>query len=589
MSETVKKAMGLEAGKLLFRSAALTRADGDAADLYDLSFSSEDPYERSFGIEILGHKPSEVRMAWLLSGHAPMLNQHDPKQQVGVVHKAVIEDLRGKAQVRFASGALAQELLKDVVNGVRGNVSVGYMVHDMVLEREEAGKPPVYRVTDWEPLEVSLVSIPADRTVGFGREQTQRERITMNETTPAPTAADERARVNDILTIGKTHKLDEMAAKAIADGKAVADFRADVLAKLAEGRKPVAAAADLGLTPKESKRYSLGNAIRCLMQNERVDASFERDCSDEIQKRVGRAPQGIYLPTDLGIWSNPTAQRVLQIGSTGTGANLVATELQPQNFIELLRNKMVTAKLGVVTLPNLVGDVAVPKQSAASTLYWVSEGTAVTESEQTFTQVTATPHTAGAATSITRKLLVQSTPSAEMLVRDDLLKVLAIGLDSATLTGTGSAGQPEGIFTKSGVSDITVTAGTPTYAEMLGFISTVAENNADIGSMAWALTPAVWAKLAATFQNASAGDTSILDWRSKTLLGLPYEVSMQVTAKYAFFGVWSQCVQALWNAPDLLVDPYTNSKSGTVIVRVLQDMDVMVRHEKAFAKADVLS
>lgn len=588
MNELVTKATG---GKLLYRTAALSRADG--AEQFELSFSSEDPYERSFGMEILGHKSGEVRTDWIQSGHAPMLNQHDTDQQIGVVDKAWIADGKARALVRFATGALAQELLKDVLAGVRGNVSVGYMVHDMVLVSNVEGTPPTYRVTDWEPLEVSLVSLPADRTVGFGRQATttnhQGIKIMNEPAVPQPTVADERARVADISAIGKAHKLDEIAQKAIADGASVADFRGIVLAELAKTHKPVAQVADLGLSGKEKSKYSLARAIRSMLPQERVDAGFEVECSQEIARRVGRAPQGLFLPTDVFMGAKPE-RRTLQIADAGTGSYVVATDMQAGNFIDLLRNRMVTAKLGVQTLPGLVGDVSIPKQSGGATLYWVAEGAAVDDSDQTFTQVTATPHTAGAATGITRKLLIQSTPSAEQLVRNDLLATLAVGLDKATMDGTGADGQPLGIFAAArSFTDVTVTAGTPTYAELLGFVAAVAGANADIGSMGWAITPLVWAKLAATFQNASAGDTSVLDWRTKTCLGFPYEMSMQVTAKYARFGVWSQAFLGLWNAPDLLVDPYTNAKSGTIIVRVLQECDVMVRHEAAFASADILS
>jgi hypothetical protein len=55
-----------------------------------------------------------------------------------------------------------------VLDGIRRNASVGYVIHELVLEKQE-GDLYTYRVTDWEPLEGSLVSIPADPSVGVGR------------------------------------------------------------------------------------------------------------------------------------------------------------------------------------------------------------------------------------------------------------------------------------------------------------------------------------------------------------------------------------------------------------------------------------
>ena len=116
----------------------------------------------------MGHNADEVRLDWLASGNAPLLLQHNHNQQIGVIERASLEGSRGTAVVRFGNSALAQEVREDVDAGIRTNVSVGYRVHDMVLERETDGKES-YRMTDWEPYEVSIVSVPADQSVGTNR------------------------------------------------------------------------------------------------------------------------------------------------------------------------------------------------------------------------------------------------------------------------------------------------------------------------------------------------------------------------------------------------------------------------------------
>jgi len=145
----------------------------------ELSFSSEEPYKRWFGEEVLGHDPSEVRMERMESGAHPLLLQHDTNQQIGVIEKAWLdgEDKKGRAIVRFApkSNRLAEEVYQDVVAGIRSLVSVGYRVHEFKekIPIGEDGEPDPdktkYRAVDWEPFEVSIVSIPADTSVGVGK------------------------------------------------------------------------------------------------------------------------------------------------------------------------------------------------------------------------------------------------------------------------------------------------------------------------------------------------------------------------------------------------------------------------------------
>src|SRR5271166_5142489 len=98
----------------------------------DLTFSSESPCDRYFGQEILGHAPSEVDMSRITNG-APLLNQHDPGRQIGVIESAQIRDGKGFATVRFSRNAEAQDVFRDVQDGIKRNVSVGYDVKKMVL------------------------------------------------------------------------------------------------------------------------------------------------------------------------------------------------------------------------------------------------------------------------------------------------------------------------------------------------------------------------------------------------------------------------------------------------------------------------
>lgn len=146
-----------------------TRAIDEQSRTVDLSFSSEAEVERWFGMEVLDHSPRSVRLGRLQNGGA-LLMDHNVRDQIGVVESVTIEGGRGRAKVRFSRSARANEIFQDVVDGIRRLVSVGYRVHRTETTKRADGVELV-RVTDWEPFEISLVSVPADDSVGVGRSE----------------------------------------------------------------------------------------------------------------------------------------------------------------------------------------------------------------------------------------------------------------------------------------------------------------------------------------------------------------------------------------------------------------------------------
>lgn len=133
-----------------------------------LAFSSELPVGRWFGFEVLDHSPSSIRLDRLRDG-APLLLNHDWDDQIGVIESVTIgDDRRGRAIVRFSRNKDADEIFQDVMDGIRRHVSVGYRILAAKLEEIEGGDD-TYRIIDWEPYEISIVSVPADPSVGVGR------------------------------------------------------------------------------------------------------------------------------------------------------------------------------------------------------------------------------------------------------------------------------------------------------------------------------------------------------------------------------------------------------------------------------------
>ncbi len=139
----------------------------------EIGVSSELPVMRGFGYEVLGHKENEIDMDFMTSGRSPLLLDHDPTKQIGVVEAFGVDhkNKRTIAKVRFSKNKQADEIYRDVIDGIRQNISVGYQVNSMQREDNEKDGVPIYRVNSWSPLEVSAVSVPADmsKSVGFAR------------------------------------------------------------------------------------------------------------------------------------------------------------------------------------------------------------------------------------------------------------------------------------------------------------------------------------------------------------------------------------------------------------------------------------
>ena len=144
------------------RFLTLDPTDADT-DTFELSFSSETPVARQYGDEVLSHAAGAVDLS-RLNDSAPLLFNHNPDQLLGVVDSARVVGGKGRATVRWGTSPEAAAKRQDVAIGVLRNVSVGYQINEM--DQDEDGN---YVARNWTPVEISLVSVPSDPTVGIGR------------------------------------------------------------------------------------------------------------------------------------------------------------------------------------------------------------------------------------------------------------------------------------------------------------------------------------------------------------------------------------------------------------------------------------
>lgn len=588
-----------------------------------LAFASETPVERWWGIEILDCNASAMRQGRLRAG-ANLLCDHNQRDVVGVIESVEIgTDKVARAVVRFGKSARAEEVWQDVKDGIRRNVSVGYLIHRAVLAEERDGLE-TYRVTDWEPYEISLVSVPADASVGVGRSLATSAQATpvATSTTPSPTEenramtteattaaapaaapaqpaqAAQRNHAVEIAALGKTVAGGaELAMSAIQRGITVEAFQRELIDHMASKPKPTA---DIGMTDKEVRSFSIVRALHALAnpldQAAQRAAAFEFEASAAAAQKLGKQARGIMLPHDVLRASD------LVKGTANKGGNLVATELLSGSFIDMLRNAMVLDSMGVVTLTGLVGDIAIPKQTGAATAYWVAEDGAPTASGQTVGQVPMSPKTVGAYTDISRKLLLQSSIDVEGMVQSDLARVLGLAIQQAAINGSGTSNQPKGIL-GGHVVNPTILGGTngaaPTWEHIVGLETAVSVANADVGTLAYLTNAKVRGKLKTTSKVSGQngfiwenGDTPLNGYRAAVTNAVPSNITKgtATNCSAAIFGNWADLVIGMWGSLDLTVDTITLGTSGAVRVIALQDVDIAVRNAESFATfADILT
>jgi HK97 family phage major capsid protein len=577
---------------------------------FELSFSSEEPVERFFGLEILDHRQESIKLDWLKSGRAPLLLDHDPTKQIGIVEAdEVSPDGKARAKIRFGKGALAESAYWDVLDGIKSNISVGYryLSDGVTLEQEAKGKKPgIYRITAWEPLEISLVSIPADHTVGIGRSQDEQQTIfqvrsnnnmqteiinNVEGLNPVQIRKDETDRVSEIIALGDRHNMRDTAMEFIREGKTVDSFRQKVLDNLSGAPTITTTSPEqaiIGMSRKEARSFSILRAIRAASTGNWSDADLEKEASSAVAKKIGREPGSFFVPLDVSLEQRQYQVRTMEKLSNVAGGYLVDTEYLSSNFIDLLRNKMLVRQMGAKVMNGLHGDIAIPKQTGGASTFWVSEGRSPEHSQQAFGQVTLSPKSIAAYTDFTRKLVLQASPDIENLVRNDLATVIALEIDRAAICGSGIGAEPLGIMNTAGIASVIFADDNAiNWAKIVDLESKIAAKNADIGTLGYLCNAAMRGLLKSTEKSQNTAEYL---WESRGadpgfgyLNGYRVGTTNQMPADTMLFGNFSDLIIGQWGVLDVLVDPYTLGTSGGIRIRVMQDVDVAIRHAESFA------
>jgi len=603
-------------------AAAILVERKNEQDVLTFPASSEEPVERWWGTEVLSHEPDAVRLTRAQSGAMPLLFNHNVDDPIGMITGARLLDNRLMVDAQLFTTARADEV-KAMIDGGLRNVSLAYRIH--VIEEET--KTETFTVTDWEPYEVSIVSVPADPTVGIGRGADMEYEVRMiRPSSPAPSATPkERAMTDDekaaaaaaagqptptaveaekerrtaIGNLCKSNRIDpRVEARWIEDGTPLTHVAKEILDVMEErGRQRPVAASAVGLSAKETQRYSIFRAIRAMKfgaGNPKFleEAAFETECSRAVAKALGRElTSSILVPGEVLMRpvGKDAVERAMATQPGSKGGYLVNVE--NMGFIDILRNRSVAMSMGARNLSGLVGNVTFARQTGKASITWQGgDGSNVTASDQALGQLSMTPKTAIAITDVSEQLLRQSTPSAEQFVMADLAADIAIdGVDNAVINGTGGA-QPLGIKNTTGITS-GQDAASATYAKILAFVSTAGGSNAIRSNPGFVTNTAGAAKLMQV-QRFTSTDTPVWvgNMLDGQLVGFKAMSSEQLASGNLIFGSWGEIIIGDWGVLELAMDSGgTRFNQAQVGIRAMWMVDVLLRYPQAFVVSVNLS
>lgn len=522
--------------------------EGDAAAdrSIDMTWSSEEPVERWFGTEILSHEKGAVNLRWMKSGNAPLLYMHDSRQHIGAIETAKhnVDDKTCGSRARLSKDPEGDRHLARCKDGIQRNTSVGYTIEEW--ERTDDPKDedalPTFRATKWTPREASLVSTPADQTVGVGRMRSFRipdtktvstpivlpTRTTMTEQEIAAAAtkaeetrkaqvAAERARINKLNALRKRYDptgtlvTDEEFARFTDDESQGSEQFRDFLDTKAT--TPIRSAPVAGPAIVAGRADTpLLRALRGLVFGGKyVDKSFSaadealREASPACFKGTTAQERQLVTSSEFTRASrfemvNSQFQRAQNAQSLAAGGALVGVTLAPE-VIEYLRPVPVMQKAGAIVMSGISGGpgtIRFPKQTGDIYGQWAASGIGSTPQQLPFGALDLSPKRLIAQVRIDKQLLLQESFDVEAYIRNSVNMQFALAYDLAGLIGSGN-GMPLGILNTKNIQSGSVTFNGPSaasgmlapqYANFLNFRSLVlAANAGGLGKRAYISSP----------------------------------------------------------------------------------------------------
>lgn len=556
--------------------------------------------------EVLRVTPEAVDLT-RLNGGAAVLRNHDTDHTYGVVKRAFIEDGRLYTRLRFRKNEPdAVAAFRDAVDGTLPNVSLGYRPDEIEFRQENGVR--IGEVTRWMPFEVSVaVGVPADATVGFYRSMTKTGENKMADESKEPTNDELLDKIRELEEENaqlkkrseeppqaedkkedppqeekQEEKQEEQETRSACNesemrAMAATFNRMDLLpGALQRNLSPAAFKSELqnnlyrgSIKVMEKREYSIVRAIRSLV-DEGVDATVERAESTRLYREAGLKPSrgSIMLST-----------RAFD-GAANVGKALIGTEHRADMFIDKLRTVMAVQP---TFMDGLVGNVDIPLLSGSSTVNWVvGLNSDAGETKPATDSITLSPKKLTGYVDVGLDLLTQGTPDATNIVLSDLFEVMARKLENTILKGaTVSTLTIPGLSGTTGVKTVVIADVTKaTWQDMLGFESAVS-SYANMGNVQFIMSGPDRAMFKGISKDTGSGRFIC---EANEIDGYKAAISGELASGDIFFGDFSRILVGRWGGLEVMIDPYSLSKSGGVRLVVRMICDIAVRQPEAFVK-----
>ncbi|MDH3636848.1 MAG: phage major capsid protein [Gammaproteobacteria bacterium] len=482
----------LNASTTQYREASIKREHvEEETRTVDIAFSSDEPIRRQFfgdvWDEVLAHDKSTPDLSRMNDG-AALLMDHNGRDQIGRVERAWVEGGKGRATVRFSKSDRAQEIFQDVLDGIRSKISVGYSIRAWKEVEGRAEGVDQIRITDWEPLEVSFVAVPADASVGVGRDHNNKQGTAMLKEKGKP-EVDERAEGTETVTVTVDDQVSgddnskarlEAAEAAVKRAEEVEEIRL-IGEKFGEpelAREVI----ELGgseddlckqILAKRNNAKPLPQTVPYVDVREKYTGKLRGFRSEEDAYRAGKWARAMFLgDRKAATWCGEHGMRVMTESVFTKGGALVPTEME--NAIIDLREEYGVARqlLRVVTMGS--DTLTVPRRAGGVTAYFVDELTAITESDKSWDDVNLVARKMGCLTRFSTDYAEDAIIDVASDLAEEFAYSFALKEDQCMIDGDGTStyGGIRGFRDRLKVSEslagtIEATAGDDQWAEYI--------------------------------------------------------------------------------------------------------------------------
>ena len=561
--------------------------------------------------EVLEISDNSIDFTRLVDQRSPLLFEHDMEKQIGVVDRAWIENEKLYVAVRFSRSKFAQEILADIKDDIRRNVSIGYIVNDYQMVENENDIPTMI-VKNFTIYEVSIVSAPADPFVGVNRnlkiglntmennEENNEEVKTQEdvveavdetkvckvdetkevveetvEETPVEENVNEEEQVveepikeemndeaEEIRAAGELAGEEELAEECIKGKKSLEDFKNLVKSKrnINSNKKDI----------QMKKYFSISKAIR------NACTQYKGDTSKDFETQIiadNKRSLGIGEEYDVVI-----SRRALAPTATN-GQELITGEYLPQEFVPALRPATALSKTGYRIIPSTGHSVsfAVVTQGSTAKMYDLDGN--LEDGDLKFATKELKPRKAGVCVPIPYSLLLQASPEIDAIVSDDIVKALDELRDNMALIGTGENNQPVGIAKTVGVNNVPVSS-IFTYEGVCDAERLIRDSNDMSDNLFWVMNSKNYAKFKTTLKDDVAGAEYLME--DGKINGYEAVINNSLDDNTIILGNFDELVITDFDGLMLKIDDITFVKKGAVQIIATCAFDCICRRPASF-------